>query len=147
MADLSVATAVTANGVVSHLERHQDVSGGGSASVRTTHETRFRVGGKPFVVRGTHTISDGDHVAVVGHPRGDAVRVFAMRNLSTGTGVTFTHGSTRMMYVCYALGVLLLPAFGLGLVFLGLGYLAQRNLNREKRLLDLLGQTVKVTVT
>ena len=60
---MATPTPASANGIVTHLNTVMDMSGGGSTSVRTTHEVRFRVEGKPFALPGTYTVAEGDHVA------------------------------------------------------------------------------------
>lgn len=137
---MPVIAPASANGVVTHLNRVTNMSGGGSISGSTTHEDRFRVEGKPFALRGTYTLSDGDQVAEVGFNDGNVNRVFALRNFTTGTNVSFATVKKSYVYACFGLGVLLLPLFGIGLIFIALGVFGLRRLSRQNNLLELFEQ-------
>lgn len=130
-----VESAQTLSGVVTHLRVDARVSGSSSSSVSTSHDTRFRVDGKPCAMWGTSTLSDGDRVALIGHQAGDVVRVFALKNLTTGTWVNFKRAKKWQIYMFMGLGLVLLPVYGIGLVFIGLGLLAMKAHSNEVAML------------
>jgi len=132
---MATPTPASANGIVTHLNTVMDMSGGGSTSVRTTHEVRFRVEGKPFALPGTYTVAEGDQVAVAGHYRGDVIRVVELKNFTTGTRVSLSPIRKRTVYGLLVVGVLLLPLFGIGLLFIALGLIGLRNLSRQNAFL------------
>lgn len=140
---LASSTPVTASGIVSHLKDVSTTTGSGNANrstVSTEHETWFRVNGRPAVYEGVSSIAEGDILTIVGRDRGDAIDVVAMRNENTGVE-TAPIIRTWPMWVLIAVGVPMIPVFGLGLLailFAVAGFVGNK---QNQKMIALLKQT------
>lgn len=83
---ISISGAVSHCRVVSNTHGHVDARHGGN--IRTTHETMFRVAGKPVQMNGTISVDNGDTVTVVGLQASDGLHAIALRDHDSGLTIT-----------------------------------------------------------
>lgn len=134
---------VALSGRVSHVNAVSTTSGvirGDRGSVRTEHEVWFRVANRPVVFKGVLSLADGDDVTAVGRDRGDAIAVTALRNDRTG----IEHAPiirTWPMWVLIALGIPVIPLYGLGFLLIGLGIRGFKGNRQNQEMINLLRRT------
>jgi len=123
-------------GKVSHINRIASTEDDGGR-ITTTHETTLRVDGRHVQIGDAcNWLSDGDHVAIVGHESGGELVPVAIRNDTTGyeniAEVRSSYGFGILMIV---LGVILF-ALIIGIFMIGWGIWTIFRVNRDKKIIS-----------